>query len=368
VTGVEQDVVAIEVVRGGVVECVHRARAAVTFPDGTSWTLGDATIPTYPRSSLKPIQAIAMCRAGLDVTGSELAISAASHLGEPYHLVAVRSILAGAGLTEADLQNTPDLPIEADARIAWIREGRGPERVAQNCSGKHAAMVRTCVRAGWDTATYLEADHPLQRLIRETLAEYTAEPIPDPSVDGCGAPAFTTTLVGLARAFGTFAAATDGPARHIADAYRAYPEYVSGTGHADLAIHRAVPGSSARAAPRASSPRACPTVRGSRSRSSTAPSGDAASSWSTILTALGVDSPGARRPRDVSRTRAREACRRGTGRGRAHPGTRLTRLERSAAITASRAHGSQLASSPCCTSVASRSTRSSGESVRTQAK
>ena len=233
---------AIEVVRGGVVECVHRARAAVTFPDGTSWTLGDATIPTYPRSSLKPFQAIAMCRAGLDVAGPELAISAASHLGEPYHLAAVRSILAGAGLTEADLQNTSDMPIEAEARIAWIREGRGPEPVAQNCSGKHAAMLRTCVRAGWDTATYLDADHPLQRLIHETLAEYADEPIPDPSVDGCGAPAFTTTLIGLARGFGTFAGATAGPAQQIADAYRSYPEYVSGTGHADLAIHRAVPG------------------------------------------------------------------------------------------------------------------------------
>jgi L-asparaginase II len=242
VTGAEQDVVAIEVVRGGVVECVHRARAAVTFPDGTSWMLGDAMVPTYPRSSLKPFQAIAMCRAGLDLTGQELAISAASHLGEPYHLAAVRSILSGAGLTEADLQNTSDTPIEADARIAWIRGGRGPEPVAQNCSGKHAAMLRTCVRAGWDTATYLDANHPLQLLARETLDDYTSESSPDPSVDGCGAPAFTTTLVGLARAFGAFAAATDGPAKNIADAYRAYPEYVSGTGHADLAIHRAVPG------------------------------------------------------------------------------------------------------------------------------
>jgi L-asparaginase II len=242
VTEAEQDVVAIEVVRGGVVECVHRARAAVTFPDGTSWTLGDAAMPTYPRSSLKPIQAIAMCRAGLDVAGNELAISAASHLGEPYHLAAVRSILSGAGLTEADLQNTPDMPIETTARIAWIRQNRGPEPIAQNCSGKHAAMLRTCVRSGWDIATYLDPHHPLQELIRETLAEYTAEPIPDPSIDGCGAPAFTTTLVGLARAFGAFAATADGPAKSIADAYRTYPEYVSGTGHADLAIHRAVPG------------------------------------------------------------------------------------------------------------------------------
>jgi len=234
--------VAIEVVRGGVVECVHRARAAITFPDGTSWTLGDAAVLTYPRSSLKPFQAIAMCLVGLDVSGHELAISAASHLGEPYHLAAVRSILTGADLSEADLQNTPDLPIEAAARTAWIREGRGPESVAQNCSGKHAAMLRTCVRAGWDTATYLDAGHPLQLLIRETLAEYTAEAIPDPSIDGCGAPAFTTSLTGLARAFGAFAGAPEGPAARIADAYRAHPEYVSGTGHADLAIHRAVPG------------------------------------------------------------------------------------------------------------------------------
>ena len=103
-------------------------------------------------------------------------------------------------------------------------------------------MLRTSVRAGLDIATYLEGHHPLQELIRETLAEYTAERIPDPSIDGCGAPAFTTTLVGLARAFGAFAVATDGPAKSIADAYRTYPEYVSGTGHADLAIHRAVPG------------------------------------------------------------------------------------------------------------------------------
>lgn len=204
--------------------------------------LGDAEVPTFPRSSLKPIQAVAMLRTGLDVTGVELAISAASHLGEPYHLAAVRSILAGAGLTEADLQNTPDLPIDPASRTAWIREGRGPEPVAQNCSGKHAAMLRTCVRAGWDTATYLDKAHPLQRLIHEVLEEHVVEPVPEPSVDGCGAPAFTTSLTGLARAFGTIASATDGPAKAIADAYRAHPEYTSGTGHADLAIHRAVRG------------------------------------------------------------------------------------------------------------------------------
>jgi len=235
-------VVAVEVVRGGTVECVHRARAAITFPDGSVRALGDPLAPTFPRSALKPIQAVAMIEAGLDVSGPELTISAASHLGEPFHLAAVRSILAGAGLTEADLQNTPDLPIQLAAKIAWIRDGHGPESIAQNCSGKHAAMLRTSVQAGWDTATYLDPQHPLQRLIHATLEEFVAEPVPEPSVDGCGAPAFTTSLTGLARAFGTIASAKEGPAKAIADAYRAHPEYTSGTGHADLAIHRAVPG------------------------------------------------------------------------------------------------------------------------------
>lgn len=233
---------AVEVVRGGTVECVHRARAAITFPDGSVRALGDPSLPTFPRSSLKPVQAIAMLEAGLDVTGHELALSAASHLGEPFHVAGVRSILAGAGLTEADLQNTPDLPIHSAARAAWLREGHDAASVTQNCSGKHAAMLRTCVRAGWDTATYLRADHPLQTLIHERLVDYVAEPVPAPSVDGCGAPAFLTSITGLARAFGRIAAATDGPAKAIADAYRAHPEYASGTGYSDLALHRAVPG------------------------------------------------------------------------------------------------------------------------------
>lgn len=240
-TGADQDVVAIEVVRGELVESVHRARAAVVFPDGTNWTLRNADLLTYPRSSLKPFQAIAMRQAGLDVVGRELAISAASHLGEPYHLAAVRSVLVGAGFNETDLQNTPDMPIEVNARIAWIREGHGPESIAQNCSGKHAAMLRTCVRAGWDPATYLDAGHPLQRLIRETLADWTGESISAVTIDGCGAPAFATSIVGLARAFGRLAA-TEGPGKGIAGAYRTHPEYVSGTGHADLIMHQAVPG------------------------------------------------------------------------------------------------------------------------------
>ena len=94
----------------------------------------------------------------------------ASHSGEDFHLAAVREMLAAAGLTEADLQNTPDYPVDEDERERLA--ARRPRRtlpITQNCSGKHAAMLATCVVNGWDTATYRDPDHPLQQAIAATL-------------------------------------------------------------------------------------------------------------------------------------------------------------------------------------------------------
>ena len=92
-----------------------------------------------------------------------------------------------------------------------------------NCSGKHAAMLATCVVNGWDVATYREPGHPLQAAIAETFAELTGEPVDVVAVDGCGAPLLSASLVGLARAFGTIASARDGPERRVADAIRTHP-------------------------------------------------------------------------------------------------------------------------------------------------
>ena len=105
------------VVRGGFVESVHRGTVVVTAPDGTvEWAVGDPTGAVFARSANKPIQASAMVRAGLDLPDAELALACASHSGEPFHREAATRILAGAGLTEADLQNTPDYPIDEDER------------------------------------------------------------------------------------------------------------------------------------------------------------------------------------------------------------------------------------------------------------
>ena len=238
-----QDPVIAQVWRGGYVECLHHGSVVVTAPDGAvRFAAGDASVPLLPRSSLKPLQAVAMLRHGLDLDGAELALVGASHSGEPFHLDGVRRILDGAGLSTADLQTTPGLPSDAVAQAAWLAAGNGREPLAHNCSGKHAGMLRTCVRAGWLLESYLEADHPLQRACRDTIAELAGEPVGDPVVDGCGAPAFPLSLAGLSRAFGRLAGARSGPERRVAEAFRAHPEYASGTRRDEVVLHREVPG------------------------------------------------------------------------------------------------------------------------------
>ena len=219
------------VVRGGVVESVHRGTVVVTAPDGSvEWALGDPAGPVFGRSANKPIQAAAMVRAGLDLPHRLLALACASHSGEPFHLEGAAAILASAGRSEADLQNTPAYPIDEQEHDAWLRAGRAPSSLAQNCSGKHAAMVATCVANGWDIATYRDPGHPLQRHITAVVAELAGEPMTAVTVDGCGAPAHAYPLTGLARAFGHIAAAPSGTAEgRVAHAVRAEPLYLGGT-------------------------------------------------------------------------------------------------------------------------------------------
>lgn len=237
------DPVLAEVWRGDFLECLHHGSLVITGPDGAvRFSAGDVTRPFLPRSSVKPVQAIAMLRHGLDIDGELLALAGASHSGEPFHLDGVRRLLDGAGLSPDDLQTTPGLPLDAAAQAAYLAAGNAKVPLAHNCSGKHAAMLRTCVRAGWSTDDYLAPDHPLHVAARDDLADLAGEAIPDPVVDGCGAPAFAVSPTGLARAFGRIAAAGDGPAKRVADAFRAFPEYASGTRRDEVVLHREVPG------------------------------------------------------------------------------------------------------------------------------
>jgi L-asparaginase II len=233
-----------EVVRSGFTESRHRGAAVILRPDGTpAGRAGAVSVPMFPRSSNKPMQASAMLGCGLDLGGELLALAAASHSGEDFHVTGVRKILAGAGLTEDALQCPPDLPLDEAARAAVLLAGGTADRVHMNCSGKHAAMLATCVAAGWPTASYTDPGHPLQVGIRQTIERLTAEPVTAVGVDGCGAPLFAVSLTGLARAFGALVRAVPGSAeRRVADAMRAYPAWTSGSARPDRRLVEAVPG------------------------------------------------------------------------------------------------------------------------------
>jgi L-asparaginase II len=252
-------------VRSSFTESVHRGRIAGLDADGRPvLRAGAVESPFYPRSANKPLQAAAMLRCGLDLEGRLLALAAASHSGEDFHLAGVREILAGAGLDEDALRCPADLPLDPAAARAVVRraaEGTDPRRrVYMNCSGKHAAMLATCVAAGWAAGPYLDPEHPLQRGIGDTVRHLAAGPpdsqasgtggrtgsgvpVPRPGVDGCGAPLFAVSPLGLARAFRALVTAGPGtPERAVADAMRAYPEWVSGTSRLERALMAAVPG------------------------------------------------------------------------------------------------------------------------------
>jgi L-asparaginase II len=184
-----------------------------------------------------------MLRCGLELDGELLALASASHSGEDFHVAGVRQILASAGLTEDDLQCPPDLPLDEAAQRAHLRAGGGPDRVHMNCSGKHAAMLATCVAAGWPTATYTDPGHPLQQAIAAQVAGLAGEPVAAVGVDGCGAPLLAISIAGLARAFRAIVLAEPGtPERRVADAFRAFPAWTSGTNRAERRLMEAVPG------------------------------------------------------------------------------------------------------------------------------
>jgi L-asparaginase len=219
------DAIVVEVVRGSVVESVHRAHA-VAVRDGTVVAYaGNPEHLAYFRSSAKPLQALPVVRARPDLEEREVAIACASHLARPDQLEAVRSVLAKAPATEDDLEC-----------------GAEPTKVEHNCSGKHAAMLALCRAREWETSGYRLSEHPCQQaMLREIAgaAELEAGSIPT-AVDGCGVETFALTLERMARAFARLPS-LEGASR-IANAMRAYPELIRGPAAADTVLMQTLPG------------------------------------------------------------------------------------------------------------------------------
>lgn len=239
--------------RDGLVESIHYGSVIATGSDEsadgglrTLFAAGDPLAPFYPRSSLKPLQAVAMVSAGLDLPADLLALTAASHSGAAMHREGALRILEMHGLTADALENSTDLPYGPDEREEWLRHGGTATQLTQNCSGKHAAMAATCVINGWPVRGYLDPGHPLQQLVATTVRKLTGEEPERTSTDGCGTPLFALTLRGMARAFGrmTSAVVTDpeSPEAAVGRAMMQHPEMVAGVGRDVTELMRLTPG------------------------------------------------------------------------------------------------------------------------------
>lgn len=239
------DAVELAVVeRSGFVESRHAGAAIVLAPDGTiTATLGDTGSPILPRSSLKPLQALACLAAGAPLDGERLALATASHSGTDRHVAVVRDILGTAGLGEDALGCPAAWAGDQPTRDEMVRDGAQPARIRMNCSGKHAAMLLTCVTNAWDPAGYLDPQHPLQLHIREVAERLVGERFTVTAVDGCGAPVYAMSLAGLAKAIHRVGTASERSpfalhrsAGTLVRAVREHPWTIDGPGRPDTVV------------------------------------------------------------------------------------------------------------------------------------
>ncbi|MGA1838671.1 asparaginase [Herbiconiux sp. 11R-BC] len=217
--------------RSGFVESRHAGSAVVLSPAGeVVASFGAPERPVYPRSSLKPFQALTVLESGVELDPLQSAMAMASHTATPAHLAVVRSMLDLGGLTPDALGCPADWPADSATRTEVIRSGGRPERLFMTCSGKHAAMLLACAANGWNTADYLEPAHPLQQRILATVERLTGEPVVHTGVDGCGTPVHAMSLIALARGYNRVRLADEGPARRLVDGALANGWVVEGPG------------------------------------------------------------------------------------------------------------------------------------------
>ncbi|MPZ40296.1 MAG: asparaginase [Rhizobiales bacterium] len=207
--------VLVEVVRGSVIESRHRGAVAIYDADGAEYlAIGDVANPTFPRSAVKPFQALPLIESGaaddLGLTDEELAIACASHGGEAEHVALVEGLLARVGLDGTALECGAHWPLHQPSRQALVRADRTPNALHNNCSGKHAGMLCVARKTGIDHKHYVGAEHPVQREILATLQDTFGHPLDTYGIDGCSIPTYAVPLSGLARAFARF-----GTGRHL---------------------------------------------------------------------------------------------------------------------------------------------------------
>lgn len=218
------------VYRSGFLESKHLGSLLALDESGAlALSLGLPNEEILPRSTYKPLQALGVLEAGLELDSEQLAIAIGSHGGSDRHLAAVRSILERYSIAEDHLSCPPDYPEDVATRERMIREGIGKLPICMNCSGKHAAMLAACRINGWELESYLSPEHPLQVLIKKVIEDITNTRVSHTAVDGCGVPLFSTTVSAVANAFRKVSTASDGTKeKQVAEAMRKHPFLIAG--------------------------------------------------------------------------------------------------------------------------------------------
>jgi len=229
--GASDAAVVAELIRDGRAESFHHGVVAVADTAGTILLeRGNVEAIVYPRSTLKPLQAIAVLETGIELSPLHLALTTASHCGSTRHREAVLSFLDAYGLDSQALQCPLDLPLGSNERADYLARGLSPSREAMNCSGKHAGFLAACTHAGYSVEDYLSPSHPLQASIRETISRYAGEEIAFSSHDGCGAPLHAMSLRGLATAIARVAAGSTAHEQRLLEAVRENSWAIDGEG------------------------------------------------------------------------------------------------------------------------------------------
>jgi len=237
--------VVADVVRNEFVEGSHWGRLLIVDAEGNNAVVrGDVARPIHPRSANKLMQAAGMLELGLDLNEAMLALAAASHWGQDKHVSGARTILHDSGLDESALGCPPSLPSDSRALEQAMRSGTTPAPIFNGCSGKHAAMLRTCVINNWPVESYLDTSHPLQVSLRQAVTELARTSIAHTAVDGCGAPAWAIPLTSLVDVYRRAASphCEEPTLREVATAVRQFPEYVCGDESEVTGLMRAIPG------------------------------------------------------------------------------------------------------------------------------
>jgi len=233
----------VEITRGALVESRHRGAVAVVDADGAAvLTLGDGSAPVYPRSAVKPLQALPLIESGAagryGFGDEELALACASHGGEPAHVAVASRMLARAGLDGTALECGAHWPSHQASSRALARTADAPSALHNNCSGKHAGFVCVACAGGLDHRGYVAAGHPVQREVRAAVEALTGVGLSEQQcgIDGCSIPTWAVSLAALAHAFARFGTGRGlgperaGAAARLRAACAAQPWFVAGTG------------------------------------------------------------------------------------------------------------------------------------------